>query len=67
MTIGEVAKFQRAKSRLLELSREVPTRACSPYGHQGTDYEEVRRIARAGYEAISKLLSLVSIGEKKAS
>ena len=47
--------IKSVKSRLLAMSRKVPGRQCSPYGHWMNDDPEIKRIARAGYERILKL------------
>ena len=50
---------KKAKTELLEMSREVPCRQGSPYGALTTDVHEIKRIARRGYERIRALEALL--------
>jgi hypothetical protein len=46
--------IRTAKTNCLKLSREVPTRRCSPHGHLDTDDAAIKRTARQAYEALLK-------------
>jgi hypothetical protein len=47
-----LAKIRSAKIAALNLSRDIPTRPCSPYGAMVHDTVSIKRTAREAFEAL---------------
>lgn len=52
MTHDMIERFRNAEAEMLELSRTIPKRPCSPYGGLGIDGEEIKRRARYAFECL---------------
>lgn len=49
------SEVRKAKLKCLKLSREVPTRQCSPYGGLITDTDDIMATARSTFETLMKV------------
>lgn len=52
MTREQRTTLVKARNRALRLSRELPVRPTSPYGHMSIDRDAIREDLRSIYEAI---------------